>query len=351
MNTKPLAPTTNVTRPDSIQSSGLYNYWANMSATGRAGGVLLGKLAMEGEPLPWTPMLVVVECKGAVVNATQSDPQGQFVISYVNERPEAEQQPADAQRQMQREYEGCLVKTALAGFRSTPVMITVRHLRDDPNLGTITLSAEGRDGGTELSATSRSAPPDALKAFEKARADWLDQNVDGARHNLGKAVKIYPGFAEAWLQLGKLLEEGDPQRARAFFQTALAADPKFVLPYEQLAKMAAYEKKWAETIENTARALSLDPQGTPQLWYCDALAKFYLGKTEAARESAAKGLTIDPRHSVAGMEQLLAVILARQANYKEALEHLRNCLTYTLAGRDVLKEQIAQLEKKTAAAK
>src|ERR1039458_3851662 len=46
------APPSPLTRPDSIQDSGFYNYWAGMSAQGRAGGVLLGKVAMEGEPLP-----------------------------------------------------------------------------------------------------------------------------------------------------------------------------------------------------------------------------------------------------------------------------------------------------------
>src|SRR5580704_247921 len=67
------APPSTLTRPDSIQDSGLYNYWANMSAQGRAGGVLLGKLAMEGEPLPWEPMLVNVDCKGSIVNSTRAD--------------------------------------------------------------------------------------------------------------------------------------------------------------------------------------------------------------------------------------------------------------------------------------
>ena len=78
------APPSTVTRPDSIQDSGFYNYWANMSAQGRAGGVLLGKLAMEGEPLPWEPMLVNVDCKGSIVNSTQADLRGQFVITFVD---------------------------------------------------------------------------------------------------------------------------------------------------------------------------------------------------------------------------------------------------------------------------
>lgn len=323
-----------------------------MSAQGRAGGVLLGKLAMEGEPLPWEPMLVSVDCKGSVVNSTQADLRGQFVITFADKHG-VERTPADAQRQMETQYEGCLVRASLAGFRSSTVTITMRNLRDEPNLGTITLSPEARGGGTELSTTSKAAPSNAMKAFEKARAAWLDQNADAAQRNLNKAVQLYPGFAEAWLQLGKIQEISDPQSARDSFSKALAADPKYVLPYEQLAALAAQAEKWQETLDNTNQALQLDPGGTPQIWYYDARAKFELGKTDQALVSASKSLAIDPRHSVANTEQLLAVILARKADYVGALQHLRNCLTYMPAGpqADLLMQQIAQLEPKVPPSK
>ncbi len=95
------APPSTITRPDSIQDSGLYNYWATMSAQGRAGGVLLGKLALEGEPLPWQPMLVSVDCKGSIVNSTQTDLQGRFVISFTTTHG-TPGTPSDAQRQMEK---------------------------------------------------------------------------------------------------------------------------------------------------------------------------------------------------------------------------------------------------------
>ena len=346
------APPSAITRPDSIQDSGFYDYWANMSAQGRAGGVLLGKLAMEGEPLPWQPMLVSVDCKGSIVNSTQTDLQGKFVIRFA-ETHGTPGTPSDAQRQMETKYEGCMVRGAVAGFRSSAVTITVRNLRDDPNLGTITLSLEARGGGTELSTTSQAAPSNAMKAFEKARAEWLAQNPDGAEKNLKKAVQIYPAFAQAWLQLGKIQESSDPQAARDSFSKAMAADPKFVLPYEQLAALAVQGEKWLETLDNTNHALELDPAGTPQLWYYDALAKFQLGKTDEANVSASKSLAIDPRHTVPNTEQLLAVILARKADYAGAVQHLKNCLSYIPPGpqADLVKQQIAQLEPKVPAAK
>ncbi|MGA2100855.1 MAG: hypothetical protein ABSG34_07100, partial [Candidatus Sulfotelmatobacter sp.] len=74
------------------------------------------------------------------------------------------------------------------------------------------------------------------------------------------------------------------------------------------------------------------------------------GKTDEALVSAEKALAIDPRHSVPNVEQLLAVILARKADYAGALQHLKNCLSYMPRGpnADLLKQQIAQLEQKSS---
>ena len=51
VHTSTPGPPSNITRPDSIQDSGVYGYWTNMSEQGRAGGALLGKVIVEGEPL------------------------------------------------------------------------------------------------------------------------------------------------------------------------------------------------------------------------------------------------------------------------------------------------------------
>jgi tetratricopeptide (TPR) repeat protein len=340
-------PPSTVARPDSIQDSGFYNYWANMNAQGKAGGVLLGKVALEGEPLPWEPLLVAVDCKGTVVNLTQTDLEGRFVIRFIDPNG-VEKSPVDAKRQMETKYEGCVVRGNLAGFRSSETTLKVKNFRDDPDLGTITLFPEDRGTGMEVSVTTKAAPPAAMKAFEKARGDWLENNPAGAQKNLRKAVELDPGFAEAWLQLGKLREATDPQGAKEDFAKALAADPKFILPYEQMAVMAVQAQEWREAIGHTSRALELDPAGTPQLWYYDALARFQLGQVDEAEASAKKGLAIDPRHSVPNAEQLLAVVLARKSDYAGAVEHLKNCLAYTSPGpnADLLKQQIAQLQRK-----
>jgi cytochrome c-type biogenesis protein CcmH/NrfG len=345
-------PPDTITRPGSIQDSGLYDYWTEMSTQGRAGGVLLGKLAMEGEPLPWEPIPVSVVCRGTVLDTTQSDPKGRFVIA-TTKVPGAPSTQADAERQMETHFQGCTVQAMLAGFHSNAITITQRNFINQPDLGTLTLSREGSDSGTAVSNTTKSAPANAMKSFDKARAEWLEQKPDRAQQDLKKAVQIYPQFAEAWYQLGNIQESSSREEARNSYSKAAVADPQFVLPYERLAAFSAQDSKWKDVVDNTSHALQLDPVGTPQLWYYDAMGNFQLGKVDAAENSANKALALDPKHTIPNTEQLLAVILAQKKDYPGALAHLRNCLTYMPAGpsADLVKQQIAQVEARVPAPK
>jgi tetratricopeptide (TPR) repeat protein len=349
-NSTPAPPST-ATRPDSIQDSGLYGYWNNMTGQGRAGGALMGKVSIEGEPLLWNPILISVICDGTTAYNTATDPKGQFLITLTLPPGSLE---ADAKRHMETHYEGCSVQASFAGFHSSSATITERNLRDDPDLGTITLSrAGGRAAGTALSETVESAPVAAVKAFEKARTELIDQKPDKARRDLEKAVQAYPGFAEAWYQLGKLQQVDNASDARGSFVKATEADPKFVLPYDQLAGLAAQDQKWKDVLDDTSHTLALDPAGTAATWYFNALANFQLGKTDVAEGSALKALKMDPAHTISNIEQLLAIILARKGDYGGAIAHLRNCLSHAPdeQSADLLKKQIAFLQSKLGKAK
>jgi len=343
-------PPSTITRPGSIQDSGLYDYWADMSGQGRAGGALLGKVAVEAEPLPWEPLLVTVTCDGKVAYTTQTDAKGNFGITSLS-LPGALGKQGDSQRQMETHFEGCLVEGAVPGFRSSRITITRNMLRDQPDIGTITLSRIVRDAATTVSRTTETASPKAVKFFDKAHAEMLQRDSDGALRDLNKAVQTDPSFAEAWLQLGKLQLASDPKAAHDSFSKALAADPKFVLPYEQLAYLASQNGNWQEVLDNTNSMAQLYPEGTPQSWYLNALANFQMGKPDLAEAGARKSLALDPRHSVLNTEQLLAVILAGKGDITGALEHLRSSLAYVPPGpnADLLKQQVAQLEKRAAA--
>ena len=316
-----------------------------MTNQGRAGGALLGKVSIEGEPLLWEPVMVSIVCQGKIVNTTRTDSKGDF--AFTSMPGTMNNVDADFERQMKVQYGGCGVSASLPGFQSAVITISEKNLRDDPNLGTINLRADHAGAGTAISGTTADAPKKAAKLFEKAYAAMLDRSPGRAETDMEKATQIDPKFAEAWYQLGKLQRGRDNSAARESFSKAVDADPNFIPPYEELSALAFADQKWPEVLTNTNKALQLDPAGNTQIWYFDALANYQVGHVDAARESAQKSLAMDPRHTILNTEQLLAVILARQGDYTGALVHLRSCLTYFPKGpnADLIQQEIAQLEQ------
>jgi tetratricopeptide (TPR) repeat protein len=326
--------------------------WDQLAQQARPGDYLAGKVILEGAPLAWEPIPVVVTCEEKPRYTAHTDATNAFRIVSADttaKKPVS----ASAQKAVISQYVGCQVRAQLAGFQSSTITIPNRNLTDNPDIGTLTLVKEEGARGTAASNTSQSAPKDAAKQFEKARTEVLDGKPDRAQHDLEKAVQIYPQYAEAWYQLGRIQETSNPQAAQNSFQKATAADANYLPPYEHLAALAAQQKKYAELLDYTSHALQLDPRGTPKLWYYNAMANVNLGHPDVAKTSAEKGLAMDPLHTEPNTEQLLAVVLVSQKDYAGALEHLRSCLTYYPAGpnADVVRQQIAQLEQALSAAK
>ena len=338
-----------VARPDSIQDTGLYEYWSGMTEQDRAGGALLGKVVVQGELLPWDPIVVTVACDGKPAYTAETDSKGQFAILPSRISGELSQL-GDRERQMKVHFEGCTLEGTLAGFNSSTVTITERNLRDTPEVGTITLTRAFAARGTAVSATSKSAPPSATEHWSKAGEEMLAGRPDRARRELEAAVRVYPGFAEAWYRLGTLQLLSNPHEAQVCLRKAAAADPAFVPPYEQLAELAVQQSDWPGALASVTHYLQLAPKGTMHIWYYSALSNLQVGNLDAAENSANQLLAIDPLHNIRNGEQLLAVILARRADYAAALLHLRHCLSYIPDGQnaELLRAQIAQLQKHIA---
>jgi tetratricopeptide (TPR) repeat protein len=332
--------------PESGSDIGKYSNWDTLSKQGRSGDYLSGNVTVTGGAFPWDPIPVDVTCDGKIRYSTTADPKGNFVVTSVYNVGSSVGN-SDGRSKLTASLIGCKVQAALLGFDSTTLTIGNHNLLDNPNVGTITLKKEEGAESAALSSTTAAAPQEAKKAFEKSRAEWLDRKPEAAQRGLEKAVQVYPQFAEAWYQLGRIQEPANPQEAWTSFSKAAAADPKFILPYEHIAPLAARAGKWQDTADATGRALELNSRGTVELWYYNALANYKLNKKDVAEDSADKALSMDPLHTEPNTEQLLGVILADKHHYAEALQHLRNCLTYLPKGPnlEIVKQQIAQLQQ------
>jgi tetratricopeptide (TPR) repeat protein len=311
---------------------------------GRTGDFLSGDVTVTGGSLPWEPILVTVTCHGKVAFTTTTDPKGGFTIA--RNEPWGSVVIIGREKSFIEQFVGCTVAAALPGFQSTHLSVPVQNVQTSPKIGSIKLTREQGSAGSAVSATTASAPKEAMKSFHKARNEWLSNKADVAQRELQKAVEIYPQFAEAWYQLGRIQAASKSPEAFASFCKAIAADPTFVLPYQQMAPLSAQAGKWQELLDETDRAFELNPRGHLDLWYYHALANFHLNKLDVAQTSALKSLSMDPLHVQPNTEQLLAVILIAKQNLPAALQHLRNCLTYFPPGpdMDLVQRQIAQLE-------
>jgi hypothetical protein len=216
------------TSPAASTDIGKAPNWHALMNQGRPGDYLGGTVTVAGGALPWDPVPITVTCDGKIRYTSTADPKGKFLIAPVKTDTSLIGN-SDTNTKLAEQFVGCAVQAALPGFDSSSISIANRNVQDNPNIGTITLKREDGSAGAAVSSTTATAPKDAMKAFEKARSELLDGKPDRAQKDLEKAVQVYPQFAEAWYQLGRILEVSKKEEAGNSFSRAVAADPKFIL--------------------------------------------------------------------------------------------------------------------------
>jgi tetratricopeptide (TPR) repeat protein len=247
-----------------------------------------------------------------------------------------------------RKYMNCELQANLAGYRSQVINLANRRALDDPNVGTILLHRVGTTEGNTVSAVSLAAPKDARKAYERGLDALKKKKTDDAVKNFEKAVELYPAYAAAWHELGKLQEAANhPDAARKSFGSAIQADPKFTGPYLELAVMAVHEKQWQEVSEITDRIVKLDPFDYPQAFFFNAVANYNLKNLEASEKSAVQAEKLDTQHMLPQVSQLLGILMAQRKDYTAAAAQFRNYLKVAPDGPQAatVRSQLVEVEK------
>ena len=244
----------------------------------------------------------------------------------------------------------CAIRAVLAGYRSDAISIGNRRALDSPNVGTILLHRLGPVDGRAVSASSLAAPKDASAAFDKGLEALKKNKLGDAQKDFENAVRIYPAYAAAWFELGKLTSgRGQLDDALHFFQTAIQADPKDVEPYLSVAAIQSVEKQWPQLAATTAALLRLNPYDYPQAHYLSALAGYYLKNLDAAEKSVREAERLDVQGRFPKSWQLLGAILASRGAYPEAAEQLRQYLKLAPQAPDAAaaRAKVEQLEAKS----
>ncbi|MBV8807988.1 MAG: tetratricopeptide repeat protein [Acidobacteriaceae bacterium] len=248
-------------------------------------------------------------------------------------------------------YWNCELRASYPGYRSDEVELASRRSLDDPNVGTLVLHRLANIKGSTISVTTALAPKRAQKDYQKGVELAQKEKFEDAEKHLQQATSEYPKFAAAWFALGEVeIKLNKSEDARKSFEAAIAADGKFVSPYDQLALLTGEQRKWEESANFSKQAIELNPVEFPSAFWYNAVANYNLKKIDDAQKSATELAKLDTRHHFPQVEHLLAQIYVDKANYPEAAAHLRTYLELVPNAKnaDALKQDLQKLEQARA---
>ena len=248
-----------------------------------------------------------------------------------------------------RKYMGCDLQAKLAGYRSQSVSLSGRRPMDDPNVGTILLHRmAGQEEGNTVSMVSLAAPKDAKKAYDKGMDALKKKKFEDAQNSFEKAVEIYPRYAVAWYELGRLrVSQDQTDIARGSFAEAIKADPQFVPPYVSLSYLELEAKHWQQLAEVTEKTIALDAFDYPQSYFFNSVAHFNLRELEAAEKTGLQAERLDTRHQFPQVHHLLGMILADRKDWAGAAERFKTYLKLSpkAENADAVRNQLSQVER------
>ncbi|HXX28513.1 MAG TPA: tetratricopeptide repeat protein [Terriglobales bacterium] len=322
---------------------------------------LSGKVALDDGSELSDSAAIQVTCRGQRHTEAYTDRRGNFSFQFASISNEASDvgdasatmMTRTSSSQEMRNWRDCEIQAVLPGYRSEVIDLSSRmSTLESVDLGRITLHRLEHVEGTSISVTSAMAPPSAKKALEKAREEEKKGKSSQAVQSLEKAVEIYPKFAVAWYELGRIqLEQHDVASAKHSFEQALEADSKYVNPYNNLAALAFQAGEWRQVADITNKLLSLNPVNFPRAYFYNGVARYYLGDMDAAEKIARQGMRVDEAHDVPQLQYLLGIILIKKHQYPQATEELEQYLNRAKQPEEIeqAKKQLAEIERLSAA--
>jgi TolA-binding protein len=262
------------------------------------------------------------------------------------------------------ELTNCELRAAVSGFRSSVVsLVDLAPVSSSMDVGAIVVHRAAKIQGMTLNAAPYNAPKDARRAYEKGLEAARKGRIADARQYFEKAVEIYPKYANAWFQLGAVLQNlAQKESARTAYTHATTIDSKFLPPYLSLASMAYEGGDWTQVLDLTnhvldpdplryakvtSYVLDLDPLDYAEAYFYNSAANYKLSRIEDAEKSGLKAERMDVRSRFPQVHLLLAEIFARKNNYATAISEARIYLELAPHAKDAdqVRERLAKLEK------
>lgn len=321
------------------------------------GPYLSGHVTLEDGSAPTEKVIIESMCSGRTRQETTMDKKGGgfgFTLGQgsgdlmLDSTNQANHAGATAAVSLQE----CAVQAVLPGYMSDVIYLATLQ-PGHPDVGTIVLHKAGGAVGQGPSDTAKQASKDAVKAFGKGAEAAKNNKWPDAATNFRKAADLSPGYADAWLELGKAqvaLKQVD--EARKSFEASIKADEKYIPPYIQLVQIENQAQNWKGVTELAGRLLKLAPAVPPQIYFLDSAAHYRLRNCEAAESISREGLKADTQHQAPRLHQVLASCLNVRGDFAAAAAELKQYLEVAPFASDaaLMKTQIADLEAKAQAA-
>jgi tetratricopeptide (TPR) repeat protein len=323
------------------------------NAQGTAGTkhlIVSGKVVTDGGGAPDQQVIIQRECNGRARTVAYTDTGGSFQFdANSDEQAAAAGMLPAGQGEPSGSWASCDLKFELGGFTSQSLSLAgVDGALGTTNLGTIVIHRIHQTTEAAVSAQTLAVPEKAKKEFEKGKRAESKGMWAAAREKFQNALKRYPKFALAWLELGRVQEQQkEITAARESFQNALAADSNLSDSYTELTNLAIEQKQWKEVAETTNRMLQGSEVNSPRIWFYNAAGNFNLGRIDQAEKSLIRGMRLDPDHHYPQMEYLMGLVSARKRDYAGAVMHISEYLRLApnAPDGDVARQHFAEFQK------
>jgi predicted negative regulator of RcsB-dependent stress response len=246
---------------------------------------------------------------------------------------------------------GCELRIMVDGYQPASHILSGPPELSTMDVGTMRLTRIAGVQGSAISVTSLLVPSSARKEFEKGDKDARNNKLAPATEHLEKAVAEYDNYAAAWNELGGIYAAThDVEKARQAFTKAIAADPKYIPPYVNLASLQMQKQEYENALETSGKALELNP-GIEVASYFQAIADFRLNRVDAA-EKIAQEAEKGPRPISPRWHALLAEIFLQKRDYPHAAAQMRAYLSESPKGplAPDMKKNLDQIEASGTAA-
>jgi tetratricopeptide (TPR) repeat protein len=204
-------------------------------------------------------------------------------------------------------------------------------------------------GQYQVSARTLAIPKEALLELQRSEKAQLGGDEEAMAQHLMQAVEIYPGYADAWNNLGAYYHrKGEFVPAISSFTKVIELNPDFYVGWMNLGGSLLATGRFKDAVEANRKALSLGPNdatANSQL----GLSHYYLHDLTEAKKYFKRVLELDP--AFANSPQLfLAHIAMAEQSYPEAMSYLRGFLAHHPNAPDAhqVRQTLAALSEGTA---